>query len=466
MAHPDAAEWDAACEDELRTFQQMGVYEIVLQPKNCKVVGSKWVFCIKCGLDSEVQKYKACVVAQGFTQIEGLNYNETFAPVAKFASFCLILTLAAQLNLEIHQMDVKATYLNGKLKEEIFMEAPPGFDVLEGMVLRLIKAVYGTKQGGCIWYEDICRTLGEMGYMQATTDHAVFVHVWDDSFSIIVLYVDDTTLASTSLAAINEDKVFLKSRYQMTDLGELTWILGMQVTQDRDAGWIALTQHKYIEDMLEQYGLSNSCPSPTPVLANQHLSKLTSPEIDIKSYQCTIGALMYPSIGTRPDISYTITTLGHHATNPGLEHQHALDCVFCYLCVTSDYQLVYQRGVTGGDTLFSFMDADWASDINNWKSTSGFLCMLASGAMSWGSKKQGSVALSSTKAEYIAAAHAAKEVIWLRRLLSKLHQLLPSPTTLRIDNQSTIAIAKNPKFHDHTKHIEVCHHFLCQKVEQ
>jgi Reverse transcriptase (RNA-dependent DNA polymerase) len=149
-------------------------------------------------------------------------------------------------------------------------------------------------------------------------------------------------LASTSLAAINEDKAFLKSRYQMTDLGELTWILGMQVTQDRDAGWIMLMQHKYIEDMLEQYGLSNTHPSPTPVLANHHLSKLTSPEIDVKSYQCAMGALMYPSIGTCPDISYAVTALGCHAANPGPEHQHALDCVFQYLRATSDYQLVYQ----------------------------------------------------------------------------------------------------------------------------
>jgi Reverse transcriptase (RNA-dependent DNA polymerase) len=167
-----------------------------------------------------------------------------------------------------------------------------------------------------------------MGYTQTTADHTVFVCVQDDSFSIIVLYVDDTMLTSTSLAAINEDKAFLKSRYQMTNLGELTWILGMQVTWDRDTSWIVLMQRKYIEDMLEQYGLSNTRPSPTPILANQHLSKLASPEIDVKSYQCAVGALMYPSIGTRPDISYAITALSRHAANPGLEHQHALDCVF------------------------------------------------------------------------------------------------------------------------------------------
>jgi hypothetical protein len=414
MAHPDAADWDAACEDELRTFQQMGVYEVVPWPKDQKVMGSKWVFRVKRGPDGNVQKYKARVVAQGFTQVKGLDYDETFAPVAKFTSFCILLALAAQLNLEVHQMDVKAAYLNGKLKEEIFMEAPPGFDVPDGMVLRLIKAVYGTKQGGHIWYEDICRTLGEMGYMHTTADHAVFVRSCDNNFSIIVLYVDDITLASTSLATINGDKESLKAKYQMTDLGELSWILGMHITRDRDSGWIALSQQKYLEGLLDQFGFTNACPIPTPVLANQHLAKLPSPEVDVKFYQCAVGALMYPSLCTRPDISYAVAALGCHAANPGSEHLHALECVFHYLCTTTDYQLVFHCAATEGDTLFGYVDTDWASDINDQKSTSGFLCMLAGGAVSWSSKKQGSVALSSTKAEYIAVAHAMKEIIWLQ----------------------------------------------------
>jgi Reverse transcriptase (RNA-dependent DNA polymerase) len=334
MACPDATDWDAACEDELRTFQQMGVYEVVPQPKDRKVVGSKWVFCVKHGLDSNVQKYKACMMAQGFTQVEGLDYNKTFALVAKFASFHILLTLAAQLNLEVHQMDVKAAYLNGKLKEEIFMEAPAGFDVLDRMVLRLIKVVYGTKQGSHMWYEDICHMLGEMGYTCTTANHTVFVCSHDDQFSIIVLYVDDITLASTSLAAINGDKESLKAKYQMTDLGELSWILGMHVTRDRDSGWIALSQQKYLEGLLDQFGFTNARPIPTPVLANQHLAKLPSPEVDIKYYQHTVGALMYPSLCTRLDISYAITALGRHAANPGLEHLHALKHVFHYLCAT------------------------------------------------------------------------------------------------------------------------------------
>src|SRR5712671_7923560 len=148
MSHPDTAEWEAACEDEHCTFEHMGVYEVIPCPKDRKVMGSKWVFHIKQGPDNSIQKYKARIVAQGFTQIEGIDYDKTFMPVAKLASLRVILALAAEQDLEIHQMDVKSAYLNGTLEEEIFMEPPPGLEVPNNMVLCLKKAVYRTKQGG------------------------------------------------------------------------------------------------------------------------------------------------------------------------------------------------------------------------------------------------------------------------------------------------------------------------------
>ena len=175
MARSDAADWDAACEDKIRNFQMMGVYDIVPCPEDCKVIGSKWVLRRKHGPDGSVQKYKARIVAQGFTQVEGLDYDQTFAPVIKLSTFHAILAITVQQNPTIHQMDVKAAYLNGKLKEEIYMEAPPGMDIPEGMVLRLNQAVYGTKQGGRVWYKDMCTTLAEMGYTQIEADHAMFI---------------------------------------------------------------------------------------------------------------------------------------------------------------------------------------------------------------------------------------------------------------------------------------------------
>jgi hypothetical protein len=465
MARPDATEWELACDDEKRTFEAMDVFEVVPRPKGRKVVGSKWVFHIKRGPDGTIQKYKARVVAQGYTQVEGIDYDETFAPVAKLSSLRAILALAAELNLEVHQMDVKSAYLNGELEEEIYMEPPPGFDVPEGMVLKLNKAVYGTRQGGRVWYDNVRATLEEMGYVRTECDHAVFIRFQNGKLSIIALYVDDFTMACDDLQVILRDKEELKKYYNMTDLGEISYILGMHVTRDREAGRIELSQQKYIEEILERFGKSDVRPISTPALANEHLIKLSSPEVDVKSYQRALGAIMYPMLGTRPDLAYAVGALGRHAANPGEDHERALDRVFRYLQATKDWHLTYQRGTPGGLTLTGYVDADWANELSDRSSTSGYVYRLAGGAISWSSKKQSSIALSSTEAEYIAGAHAAKEVVWLRRLLNELGLPDDDPTVLQMDSQSAIAIAKNPQFHDRTKHIEVRHHFLRRKVE-
>ncbi len=395
------------------------MYDIIPRPKGRKIVGSKWVFCVKQGPDGTIQKYKARLVAQGFTQVKGINFNQTFAPVAKFSSLYTIFTLATEHDLEIHQMDVKATYLNADLNEEIYMEAPPGFDIPNGHVL---------------------------------TD-------------IISTYVDDMGLISESLECINQDKEALRHHYEMTNLGEMGWILSIRVTHDREKHTILLSQKKFINKTLERYGMQNSCPISSPTLANEHLLKLTSPAIDAKAYQWALGSLMYPMLATQPDLTYTIAALGRHATNPGPNHQHALDCIFRYLWATADHQLVLGCNTTSVPTLLGYADSDWASDVNDHKSTSGYVFTLGGSAISWSSKKQPTVALSSTEAKYIMGTHAAKEATWLRLLLSELGQDMSSPTTLHVDNQSAIAIAWNPEFHDRTKHIDIHYHYIRQVID-
>jgi hypothetical protein len=233
--------------------------------------------------------------------------------------------------------------------------------------------------------------------------------------------------------------------------------LGIRIAQDCSAGWITLSQEKYIDDILEHFKRSNTCPISTPTLPNKHLTKLNSPKVDMKLYQHMVGTLMYTMLRTCPDLAYMVATLGHHAANPGDDHQQALNRTFQYLRATKDSCLVFQHGTPNGSTLTGYVDADWASNVNNQKSTSGFVFMLSGAAVSWSSKKQPSVALSSTEAKYIAAAHMAKKCVWLRWLLTELG--LPShlATPLHMDNQSaiTIAITHNSEFHDWTKHIEV-----------
>ena len=338
------------------------------------------------------------------------------------------------------------------------MEVPPGFDIPEGHVLRLKKGVYGTRQGGHVWYIDFSSTLSELGYMHTEADHTVFICKSSGFPDIITTYVDDMGLISESLEHINRDKKALRRHYQMMDLGEMGWILGIHMTHNCEKGTIALLQEKFIKEMLVCYGMSEAHPISTPALANEHLLKLSSPEVDAKSYQCTLGSLIYPMLGTHPDLGYTIAALSRHATNPSPDHQHALEHVFCYLQATSDHQLILRRGTLGNSTLLGYADADWASDVNDCKSTSGYMFKLRGSAISWSSKKQAAIVLSSTKAEYITRAHTTKKAIWLRQLLFELGQDMSSPTILCIDNQSTITIAQNPEFYDCTKHINIHYH--------
>jgi len=252
-----------------------------------------------------------------------------------------------------------------------------------------------------------------MGYKCTEADHAVFTHA-DSSMSTIVLYVDNITMVSKDLQKINKDKEVLKRKYEMTDLGELNWILGIRVTRDHHAGTIALSQEKFAEEVLERFEKTGLHPISTPALANEHMTKLTFPKVDLKNYQQAIGALMYLMIATQPNLAYAVGTLGHHTTTPGEEHLRALNRVFRYLQGTKGHELVFRRGTTDALTLKGYADADWASDRNDRKSTSGYVFILGGGTMSWSSKKQSAVALSSTEAEYIAGGHAAKEAVWLR----------------------------------------------------
>ena len=217
-----------------------------------------------------------------------------------------------------------------------------------------------------------------MGYTCTEADHAVFVHPSPDPTpNIITLYVDDMGQISESLDRILQNKVELSKHYQMTDLGKMSWILGIRIDHDHEKGTITLSQENFIKEILDCHRMSDSHPISTPALANEHLIKLKSPKISTKSYQCALGALMYPMLGTCPNFGYAIAALGCHATNPGLDHQHALERIFRYLKATSNHQLVFGHGTLGGFTLLSYTDVDWATDINDHKSMLGYVFMLA-----------------------------------------------------------------------------------------
>ncbi|GBE88168.1 Retrovirus-related Pol polyprotein from transposon TNT 1-94 [Sparassis crispa] len=465
MSRPDAARWKAACAEELHAFVKAELYDEVERPRNRKVIDCKWVFKIKRGPDGEIEKYKARLVAKGFTQVEGLDFNETFAPVAKFASVRTLLALAAKLDLEIHQMDIKSAFLNGDLDEEIYMKVPPGFRRSNSLVWKLNKALYGLKQAGREWYKKIRAEFEALGFTRCHSDHSVFYKNDDGILLIIAIYVDDMLILSDNLTAVTTLKEDLKSRFEMTDLGEARWLLSMEITRDRPRRVLELSQHQYVEKCLAQHGMADCCPVSTPMAQNQKLVKLSEAEIDPKPYQSALGSLMYAMIGTRPDLAFTVGALSQHAATPGKEHWIALMRVYRYLHGTADKKLVYCGTTKEKEPLLGYVDADWAANVNDHRSVTGFVFLISEGAVSWSSKRQHSTAQSSTEAEYMAGAHGTKEAVWLRAFLSEIGQVQKGPTPLLIDNQSAIALSKNAAFHERTKHIAVRYHFIREKYD-
>ena len=348
----------------------------------------------------------------------------------------------------------------------------------ENLVCKLNKSIYGLKQASRAWNHKIDQVLITLKFMRLQTDSCIYIHRAGDLILIVALYVDDLLLLSNSLGKLNSLKKELAKQFEMKDLGEARFILGIQIERDRKARRLSLSQQAYIEKIVERYRMSDSKPMATPLNPAVKLRKKTSVDHDSTDkdskdlglpYQSAVGALMYAMLGTRPDIAYAVTTLSQFNNNPTPEHWTAVMRVLRHLNGTKDYKLEYSGGTNIGDEiLFGYCDADWASNVDDRRSVTGYVFMLACGAISWQTKKQPTVALSSVEAEYMAATQATKEAIWFRQFFKELGMIkvVPSPTIILSDSQGSIALTKNPEYHSRTKHIDIQHYFLRDHVLQ
>ena len=482
MARPDASLWLAAIEAEYQSQQRAGTYELTNLPSGRQAIGCKWVFKIKRHADGSVDRYKARLVAKGYSQKEGLDYKETFAPVAKFASIRTLLALAAHQNYEVHQMDVKTAFLNGDLDVDLYMQQPEGFVIAgqEQLVCKLRKSIYGLKQAGRAWFEKINAALIGMDFTPLDSDHCVYVRHQGDDVLYIVLYVDDLLLIGSSLAEVKQLKTDLSARFEMTDLGEAEYVLGLQLTRNRRARTLSLSQSDYIRRLLERYGMSDCNKAPTPIPTGLRLSKNDCPAkkpatpllVDGKhTYASVVGAVMYAMLGTRPDLAFAIGLLTRFNSNPGQANVGALKRVLRYLRGSIDFQLTYgfeSSGSSGsGGSILAVLghcDSDWGGSIDDRRSVSGTVFTIAGGAVTWQAQRQKSVALSTVEAEYMAACQAAKDAVWLRAFLVGLGLHASAPTTIQCDSQGAIALAKNPEHHQRSKHIDMRYHFIREQV--
>jgi hypothetical protein len=455
--------WRDAMMEEYNSIMKNDVWEVVPRPEGKSVVTSKWLYKLKHAADGSIEKYKARFVARGFSQVEGVDYDETFAPVARYTSIRAVISIAAEMGWKIHQMDVKTAFLNGLIEEEVYIEQPLGFEVhgRESHVCRLKKALYGLKQAPRAWYSRIDAYLQQLGFEKSEADpNLYFIMVGEDPL-ILLLYVDDLFITGAE-RLISSCKESLASEFEMTDIGLMHYFLGLEVWQE--PGHIFLGQGKYVCDILSRFQMGDSRPMTTPMITNwKKLHASESQLVDSTLYRQLIGSLMY-LVNTRPDICFAVNTLSQFMVEPRRVHWVAAKHVLRYLCGTVDYGLDYHRG--DGVRLVGYTDSDWAGCVSDRKSTSGCCFGLGSAVVSWFSRKQKSVALSSAEAEYMAASQASCEALWLRKMLIGLFGVQLRPTVIYCDNQSCIKLSENPVFHDRSKHIEIRYHFIRDYVQR
>ena len=368
-------------------------------------------------------------------------------------------------------MDIQIAFLNGKLDCDIFMEQPEGFvsESNPDYVCRLKKGIYGLKQSARCWNDTIDEYLKSRGYRPNGADECVYIKTVKRSdghidFVIFPVYVDDIIPISNSKTLLDEEKAAICKEYDMVDNGEISYFLGLSIKRDRKNKIITISQESYVEEILTKFGMDKCRPVGTPLEPNVKYYKTTENDelFDVKTYQMAIGSLSYASLCTRPDISAAVGVLSQFMSNPNHTHWTGIKRILRYLRGTSSFGLVYDGNC--GTELVGYSDADWAGDINTRRSTSGYLFQLGTSTISWSSRKQATVAKSLTEGEYVALSSAAQEVIWLHRLINGIGLNVATPTTIYEDNQGAIDISKNPRHHNRTKHIDIAHHFVRERV--
>ena len=469
LRRPDADKWQAAADEEIQAHIANGTWEPCKLPSGRTAIGCKWVLLQKFNPDGSIERYKGRLVAKGFSQRPGFDYTETFAPTVRMATIRTVLALSALEDLHLRSIDISHAFINGTLEEEIYMEQPEGYHFGNpGDVLRLKKSLYGLKQAGRVWNQKLHEELEKMDFKRVKSDSSLYVYRKGPTRIIIPIYIDDITISSTSEQESDKVVTQLSKRFELRDLGPTTGLLGIQIIRDRPNRTISLSQRQYIVDMLERFGFSGCTPVHTPMQPGLRLSEEMCPsdaqeraEMGKLPYINAVGALMYLATCTRPDIAFTVSQLARFNSNPGKQHWAAVKHLFRYLKATMDLKLVYAPDPSSKELFTVFSDADHGGNKDSGRSTGAYVTRIGTGAVNWSSKLQPIVTLSSTEAEYVAAVEAGKEICWMRNLLTELgYSVMDKPSTMHVDNNSAISVAKNPEHFGRLKHLDLRMYWL------
>ena len=496
----NASQWNAGMKKEVDSCIKQRVWELVPRdklPSGANVLDPKWVYRVKTDENGKIVEYKARITPKGYQQKEGVDYFEVFACTGMYKTMRLGLSLAAKWNHELEQMDVPSAFLFAELEEEVYMELPEGFrEGKEHLVCRLVKSLYGLKQAPRNWYLLFSSFLcAEMQFRATVSDPCLFFKRSRTGRLILMfVFVDDAQVSYhiDDQEEWGHSKQLLVNRFNIKDMGESKWILGMKISRNRSARTITLDQELYVGKALERYGLTQCKVASTPELIGGSITAKESEQmergaddsrgeqlqrsVDKDKYMEITGTCIYAAISTRPDISHAVNKLASKMTQPTSEDMLAAKRVLRYLAGTRDIGLIFgsHNGSIVGDSrgrssqvqveVCAYADADWANDKKDRRSITGWVAKLNGDAISWASKKQRIVALSTCEAELYAEAAAMQEVLWLRGLLKELGLQQQTGSVVYGDNQSAIAVSKNGVKGERTKHVDIKYHFVTENV--
>ncbi|KAJ9550934.1 hypothetical protein OSB04_014979 [Centaurea solstitialis] len=457
------SDWVTAMHEELNQFSALKVWRLVKRPQDKSIIDTKWLFKNKKDEHGTIVRNKARLVAKGYRQQEGIDYDQTFAPVARLEAIRMFLAYAAYKDFTVFQMDVKTAFLYGHLKEEVYVTQPEGFVDPDhpDYVYILDKALYGLKQAPRAWYEELSTYLLSKGFKKGSVDSTLFIMKEGDHIVVIQIYVDDIIFGSTSKDLCKKFETIMTQEFKMSMMGEINFFLGLQVKQFTDG--IFINQSKYIFDLLKKYDMSSCNSIGTPMATGNKIGPdHEGKDVDLRTYRGMVGSLMYLT-ASRPDIMFATCVCARYQAKPKESHLAAVKRIFRYLKGTPYYGLWYPKGL--GFELQAYSDADYGGCNMDRKSTSGHIQLLGNKLVSWASKKQQCVSTSTAESEYVAAASCCSQVLWMQTQLRD-YGFMYKKIPIYCDSKSAIAISANPVQHSKTKHIDIRYHFLKDNVEK
>ena len=461
LAGPQSPHWLASMQREIHQLEAQRTWALVLTlPPGRVLIKGRWVFKIKRNPDHTIREYKSRWVAKGFMQEEGVDYFDTYAATLRAATFRTIFALVAFHGWPLYQVDVNGAFLHSLLQDDIYMEAPHGF--YDGQICKLLKSLYGLKQAPYLWYQALAKALEALGFLCLHADHCCFTNADRDVF--VLVFVDDIQITGPNVTAIETLRDGLKATFSLRELEAQTF-LGLQIERDPTKRRLRLHQKPYAEKVLQDFGFRDSKPVATPMLEQNLIPHEGPVKLNRqKWYRQAVGSLNHLAVSTRPDLAFSMSRLSRYLDNPSPQHEIALKRVFRYLNGTTGHGLTFQAS-ENEPFVYGYSDADWAGDVETRKSTSGYAFFVAGALVSWRTRLQSIVTLSSTEAEYAALSETLREAAWLRSLLTEIGfdeaQLIPLP--IFEDNQSAIKLATNHANSNRTKHIDVRNHFCRQE---